>query len=136
MKMAKHTTTNAGFTAVELLITLFVAALFLAAGYTLYDTILGRSSEARRMAQADNIAYDYLRKYEATVGTTCASSTPLNKVAITGDAAQGLANPFVTVQITCPNVDIPRVSKITVRIDYGEGGDAQYVRHDILASEQ
>lgn len=126
-----------GFTAVELLITLFVAALFLAAGYTLYDAIVSRSSEARQAAQADNIAYDYLRRYEATVGTPCASSTPVNREALTGDQAQGLARPLVTVAITCPyGSTINRLSKVTVTVEYGDGGDPRSVQHEVLASEE
>lgn len=133
--MEKHVSTSSGFTAVELLITLFVAALFLAAGYTLYDAIINRSSEARQTAQADNIAYDYLRRYEATVAVPCAASTPLNRAALTGDAVLGLANPLVTVSVTCPfGSTLNRVSKVTVTIEYGDGGNPRSVQHEVLAT--
>lgn len=129
--------TTQGFSAVELLITLFVAALFLAAGYTLYDAIVGRSAEARQQAQADNIAYDYLRRYEATVTTPCAASTPVNRVAISGDQAEGLARPLVTVAISCPyGSSINRLSKVTVTVEYGDGGDQRSVTHEVLATEE
>lgn len=134
MFVTKH---SQGFTAVELLITLFVAALFLAAGYTLYDAIVSRSAEARQRAQADNIAYDYLRRYESTVTTPCASSTPLNRVALTGDDAEGLARPIITVAISCPyGSTINRLSKVTVTVEYGDGGDPRSVTHEVLATEE
>ena len=127
---------NEGFTAVELLITLFVAVAFLMAGYMMYGVILNRSSEARTEAQADNLAYNYLRQYEASASPTCVASTPLDKSPITGDAANGLANPTVTVQITCPITSVSRVSEITVKIEYSNGGVNKYVQHEVYASEK
>ena len=124
-----------GFTTVELLVTLFVAAMFLAAGYMFYNAILLRSSEARWQSQADNIAYDYLRRYEALASVPCVANTPVNQEALTGDAASGLANPRVTVQVTCPISSLNRISKITVTVNYGQGGAPSYVRHEVYASE-
>ncbi len=136
MKMTHEYKQSQGFTAVELLITLFVAALFLMAGYTLYDTILGRSSDTRQMAQADNIAYDYLRRYEPTIATPCVASTPRSRAIVSTSGTEGLANPLVTVQISCPLSTVPRVSKIMVKVEYGDGGNQRSVQHEIFASEQ
>lgn len=50
-----------GFTVVELMITLFVAALFIISGSQLYQTVVFRSGEARKMSEASAIAYEVLR---------------------------------------------------------------------------
>jgi len=132
----KRTHKSQGFTAVELLITLFVAVAFLMAGYMLYGVILNRSTLARAEAQADNLAYSYLRQYEASVPTTCVASTPLNNSTVTGDSANGLGAPTVTVQITCPISTVNRVSEIKVTIAYLNGGRSYNVQHEIYASQK
>ena len=132
----KRTKGSKGFTAVELLITLFVAVAFLMAGYMLYGVILNRSTLARAEAQADNLAFSYLRQYEASVATTCIASTPLNNAAVTGDSANNLGTPTVTVQITCPISSVNRVSKIQVTIAYLNGGRSYNVQHEIYASQK
>jgi Tfp pilus assembly protein PilV len=58
----KRTSVVAGFSTVELLITLFVAAVFLAAGYQLYLVTVRDSGDVRQRARASAIAYDYLRR--------------------------------------------------------------------------
>lgn len=123
-----------GFTAVELLITLFIAALFLASGYTLYDAILNRSSEARWRATADTIAYNYLRQYEAGAADPCVSSTPLADEPISSSVADRLEEPTVTVFITCPVSAVTNLTKISVIIEYGDAGDRQNVQHDLFAT--
>lgn len=122
-----------GFTAVELLITLFVASLFLASGYVLYDAVLNRSSQTRQRAEADNVAMDYIRRYEAPVTATCSPSTPLTNQPLTG--IEGLANVRISVQVSCPLSSVPRVSQITATVNYGEGSGATYVRHSMYVSQ-
>ena len=50
-----HQSNQSGFTAVELLITLFIAVAFIATGYQLYTAILKDSAETRNQANASNI---------------------------------------------------------------------------------
>lgn len=125
-----------GFTAVELLATLFVAAVFLLSGYTLYNTIMSRSGEARQRVQADNIAFDYLRRYQSSATNPCTNSTPATKVAITSSAAtNGLTNPTVTIQISCPNTTIPSLSLVTAIIEYRQGANTQQVRQELYVTQ-
>lgn len=112
----KYSQTQSGFTAVELLITLFVAVAFLVAGYQLYNFIIQQSSEVRNEAKISNIAYDYLRQYQSRVTNPCTSSTPLPTTAIT---VQGLVNVQARVTITCPNGVVSRLSRVEARITYG-----------------
>lgn len=109
-----------GFTAVELLVTLFVAAVFLASGYQLYILMTKDSGETRDRSKASNIAYDYLQQYKAKATNPC-TTTP--SLATTSVPIDGLSNTTVAVDITCPyssaTVPITSVSKITVTIKYG-----------------
>jgi len=123
-----------GFSAIELIVTLFIAVLFLFMGYTLFGTIVASGSQNRHRAQADNVAFDYLRRYESTVGNTCAASTPVNNVALTGASAVDLGTPAVTVAITCPNPTLTALSLVKVTVTYQEGGGQRNVYHEVFAS--
>lgn len=90
-----------GFTAVELLITLFIAAAFLTSGYQLYSLIIKDGGETRMQARASNIAYDYLQRYKANVTNPCTEQAPETDSSIEVD---GLSNSTVSVSITCPYV--------------------------------
>ena len=50
-----------GFTVVELMITLFVASLFIISGYQLYQVVVFRGSDARKLSEASTLAYEVLR---------------------------------------------------------------------------
>ncbi len=108
-------TRESGFTAVELLITLFVAAVFLIAGYQLYSFVVQRSSDARNETRISNVAYDYLRQYEARITNPCTSLTPVSNALITVD---GLTDVRITVAINCPNSSVNRLSRIQVTAVY------------------
>lgn len=125
-----------GFSAIELLVTLFIAMLFLSMGYTLYGTIVASSSQNRHRAQADNIAFEYLRRYEATVTNPCVVATPVNGVTVTSSSAVDLASPKVTVNVTCPNSTVTSLALVKVTVTYKEGGSQQNVYHEVFASAQ
>jgi Tfp pilus assembly protein PilE len=97
--MSKQWQNQPGFTAVELLITLFVAVAFLVAGYQLYFIVIKDNGQTRAQAKAANVAYNYLRNYTSTATNPCAASTPLSNSPIT---VAGLSNATLSVTITCP----------------------------------
>lgn len=113
-----------GFTAVELLITLFVAAAFLIAGYQLFDVIIKDGAETRAESEASNIAYDYLRRYSDQAANPCAASTPITSQAVEG---QGLTDATISISISCPQEDAPSLSKIEAVVVYNK--PAQTVRY-------
>ena len=76
-------TKDSGFTAVELLITLFVAAAFLVSGYQLYALIIKDGGQTRSDARASNVAYDYMRRYSLSATSPCTTITPVNNSSIT-----------------------------------------------------
>jgi prepilin-type N-terminal cleavage/methylation domain-containing protein len=106
---------QSGFTAVELLITLFVAAAFLIAAYQLFNLVVKDGAATRSESRASNIAYDYLRKYAASSTTIpCTVSHPLANAMLTVD---GLTSVTISVDITCPNTTTS-LSKVTTSIMY------------------
>lgn len=110
-----HLRGDSGFTAVELLITLFVAAAFLVAGYQLFNVVIQDGGETRAEARAANVAYDYMRRYSEAATNPCATATPLSNSSITVDS---LTDVTLTVALSCPQADAPSLSRIDVTITY------------------
>jgi Tfp pilus assembly protein PilE len=107
---------ESGFTAVELLITLFVAAAFLVASYQLFNLIIKDGGSTRAESRAANVAYDYLRQYSASSTTIpCTASSPLNNAPITVD---GLSNATISITVTCLPDAINSLSKVEADISY------------------
>ncbi|HEY8992494.1 MAG TPA: LamG domain-containing protein [Candidatus Microsaccharimonas sp.] len=107
---------ESGFTAVELLITLFVAAAFLIAAYQLFNLVVKDGGSTRADSRAANVAYDYLRQYAASSTTIpCTASSPLNDAPLTID---GLTSVTIDVDVTCLPDAIASLSKVTATIMY------------------
>jgi len=104
-----------GFTAVELLITLFVAAAFLISGYQLFNLVIKDGGDVRAESRAGNVAYEYLRRYSGDATSPCAPSTPVDNEAVT---VTDLTDVTVTVTVTCSQAATPSVSKVTATITY------------------
>lgn len=110
-----NTSRQSGFTAIELLITLFIAAAFLVTGYQLYAVIIKDGGNTRAQARASNVAYDYLRRYLATATNPCTASTPLNNADI---SVSNLSSVKVTVSLTCPYPATTSITKVSVTMNY------------------
>ncbi len=106
-----------GFSAIELLITLFIAAVFLMSGYMLYASVIKNGGESRAKTSAFNAADDYLQAYKTSATSPCTTQNPLDDSPID---VQGLTNVKVSVSIECPNLSksIESVSKIVVTLKY------------------
>lgn len=120
-----------GFTAVELLVTIFVAALFLAAGYQLYNVTLKSSAEGRDQADASLVASNYLNAHRNAVTNPCTTSTPLSNTPI---SAANLARPTVTVIISCPIASAGSVSKIETTVSYGRPDNRKTVKRTLFVN--
>lgn len=109
---------ESGFTTIELLVTLFVAAVFLMSGYQLYSLIIIDSGEARAQAQASNTAYDYLQRYKSSVSNPCTENLTL----ITNQSIniENLSNATVSISISCPYGTNSAVSKVTSTVKYND----------------
>lgn len=128
--MSKQLTMQSGFSAVELLITLFIAAAFAATGYQLYSIILTDSGAARTRASASNIAYTALRRHSPQAKNPCATVTASPTPTI--PAGSGLSNASIAVTITCPFGTSSGTSKITATVTYGS--PAEVVQHALYVS--
>lgn len=69
MSPQAHTRTDAGFTAIEVLVTIIVAGIFVIATYVLFIAVNQSFALARNRATASDLSYSYLRKY-ASEGST------------------------------------------------------------------
>jgi Tfp pilus assembly protein PilE len=105
-----------GFSAIELMISLFIAVAFVGAGYQLYSVIVKDGGEAKLRAKANDIAYEKLRFYSAQATNPCTSVTPTPTPTIPN--ANDLPNATITVTISCPYSTDP-VSKVSVTVLYG-----------------
>lgn len=109
---------QSGLSAVELLITLFIAAAFLISGYQLYAVVIKDSGEARQQSNASNVATDYLQRYKSSATPSCTVQTPLTNY-VPVPPISGLSNVTITVTISCPYSSTTSVSKIQVTVRYG-----------------
>jgi len=116
-----HRSQQSGFSAIELLITLFVAAAFIIAGYQLYNVIIKDGGNTRAETRAANVAYDYLRRYTTSAATNpCTVGSPLGA---TGSdvAVSGLSAVNVRVEVSCPyasTTNAASISEVEVTIRY------------------
>ena len=127
---------QSGFSAVELLITIFIAAAFAGAGYQLYIAIMRDGSDARNQSTASNIAYDYIRRYTPLAQSPCATITPDPSPTIpTGNpsyTALGAAD--VSATIECPYPAPSSTTLITVTVTYGPSSNQKQVRHALYVT--
>lgn len=107
---------EAGFSAIELLITLFIAAGFLLAAYQLYTVVLRDSGQSRVQALAANAANEYTRRYQEFVTIPCSALTPLNN---SPQTIEGLSDVFITVSLSCPIPGNTSITKIETTLRYG-----------------
>ncbi|MDO8335250.1 MAG: type II secretion system protein [Candidatus Saccharibacteria bacterium] len=68
---------QSGFTVVELLTTIIVAALFVAVFYQMFVILVTVNANARNVAQASSLAYSNMRRYPsaASTGLSCTTTT-------------------------------------------------------------
>lgn len=122
-----------GFSAVELLIAIFIGVILLSASYQLYTVVLSSSGASQLQAKASNVAYDFLRQYEPNATEPCSiwSVTP------TIPTTAGLPGATATVVASCPfneyNPDssLKRASNatlITVTVNYDSPNTKKVVR--------
>ena len=111
---------QSGLSAVELLITLIIAAIFLIAGFQLFALVTKDSGETRTLANANNTASQYLQKYKSNsslITNPCTANA--NALATTTVTIAGSINSTVQVAIDCPYTANTSISRITTTVTYG-----------------
>lgn len=128
--MSQQTQNQQGFSTVELLISLFIAAAFIGTGFQLFSVITKDSNEARLRSKASNIAYENLRRYSGTVGTQCSPTPP----SATPTPPSDLPNSSIQVTFSCPYGNSSKVTRVSVAVQYGQ--PQQIVRESLDAIDQ
>ena len=136
--MITRVSSHAGFTAAELLISLFIGAAFIGGAYQLYGIAIGDSGVSRAQAIASNLAYTTLRstssQLAASNGTPCSPSTPA-PTNPTNSTLPGTVT--ISTTITCPyaaSEPSSALNKVTVTITYGQGTPQKKVTHAVYVS--
>lgn len=112
------TSRQAGFSAAELLISLFIAAAFAATGYQLYSAVIQDSGDSGFRASASNIAYNALRQYAPQAKNPCASVNESPTATI--PPSSSLPPPTaIAVDFSCPYGLGSSIAKITATVTYG-----------------
>lgn len=124
----KTTVSQQGFSAVELLITLFIAAIFVISGYQLYTIAFKNSTEANQQAQAANLGYEYLRKNTTSSGTACSAAAEQD-ITPASFTYPGLSEPKIYKKVDCPVAALPNLAKITIRVTYATSSGTKEVSH-------
>lgn len=116
-----------GFSAVELLVTLMIGALFVTAFYQVYTAIIQGNAAAKYQAVASDIAYSNLRKYTTRPSFSCDANTDL----VTNPNAPGQV---LSTSTTATPAQLPGPLVETVTVFAPRGCDIAYpVRIDSSA---
>jgi len=124
-----------GFTAIELMITIVVGAIFLFAGYQLYVQVIRDAVVEDKNARVSNVVYETLRKQMATSsaaapgGCDAASQTTVNS----NQTVASVGNVALSAVIDCPYGTTPGnltdVFHVTVTGTYTDKGQTKTVSH-------
>lgn len=124
-------TVTAGFTAVEILITLVIAALLLIGSHQAYSLVISNTKESRERAIASSYGYDALKQLETSYALSpCQAQAE-------ADFPEGIIPVDPDIQIvssryavSCP-YGSDGVTKIITKVTYGDSGEE--VTHAIYA---
>lgn len=107
-----------GFSVVELMVTLFIATLFILSGYQLYGAVIANSKDAREMSEASNVGYEVLRKEGAVY--TGVVNEPCNTPRIETITRTGLKLQNVQISLErCKPFASSSLIQVTAKIRYG-----------------
>lgn len=129
--MIKHYQNQAGFTAVEVLVTLFIGVVLLGGGYQAYGAVISNTERGRTHSIASNIAYEALRREADNTNTPC---SPVAERNLTWHSTYNTTLPeprSVRGSVSCPYGNGNSISLISVRVTYGQ--DSESVTHAIYA---
>ncbi len=119
-----------GFSTVELVVTLFVATMFIFSGYQLFGVISARSGESRQLSLASNLGYEVLRsKGEIgidSISALCSSS--VTPIPVTDVSTATLPSATVSITKCKPYSDLPLVRATSI-VEYGDTTPKKKVVH-------
>lgn len=119
-----------GFSAVELLISLFIAATFIFMGYQLFSVVLKDGNVARLRSRAGNVAYENLQRYAANATAPCTVLAP-----ITPSPPTDLPAASVSVTYSCPYGTASKTTRVEAVVTYGFESPQQQVTEVIYVTK-
>ncbi len=119
-----------GFSAIELLISLFIAAAFIFTGYQLFSVVMKDGNTARLRSRAGNVAYENLQKYSPSTTAPC---TALSSASPT--APSDLPAATISVTFSCPYGTASSTTRIQVVVSYGFETPKQTVMEAIYVTK-
>ncbi len=139
----KKLSSAAGFSTIELLVTLFVAAAFVGAFYQLFVTTTQDSIDAKRYATASTLAYSNLNQFKNKPSgmSSCSSGYTYEpsefNPPITGSVSglPGSVTQAVTASYPFPCGDNDDVIKIESSVTYGPTGQRTTVTHTTYVND-
>ena len=105
-----------GFSTVELLISLFIAAAFLVAGFQLFSVATKNSNEARLRAKAGSIASETIQARMYAANTPCSPTPAAATIAI---PSSDLPQASAAVTYSCPYGNTSGTTRVSVVVTYG-----------------
>lgn len=108
--------TEQGFSTVELLIALFVAAAFITTGFQLFSIVMNDSNTARLRAVAGAVVNTALEERLNNTNSPC-SPTPTGSS--TAVSSSQLPQATLAVSYSCPYGDSSRTTRIRAVVTYG-----------------
>ncbi len=106
-----------GFSTVELLISLFVAAAFITAGFQLFSVVMKDSSDARLRATAARFINTTIQERSNAVNSPCNNPLPGN--ATISIPTSELPQASATVTYSCPYGNSSKTTRLRVVVTYG-----------------
>lgn len=107
---------NQGFSTVELLISLFIAAAFIATGFQLFSVVTKDSAEARLRSKAASIANAAVQERMYLANNPCTPTPPESTLTIaTADLPQATG----TVTFSCPYGPASKTTRVKAVVQYG-----------------
>ena len=111
-----HRVRSQGFSTVELLISLFIAAAFITTGFQLFSVVTKDSNKAQLRARAASIVNTTIQERASNAAPTC---TPQNGSAEAISTAQLPQPANVTVNYSCPYGQSSKTTRVTAVVKYG-----------------
>lgn len=132
----QHTTNQQGFSTVELLSTLVIAAIFITIFYQLYVTINIVATRANHLALANEATYGKLQQYENTDFqdiTTPGGVTSAEVEDFSASLPTALPSPRVAKVSTA--LLTPTLKAVNVKTTFGQDGAAQIIEYTVYLQE-
>ena len=104
---------ESGFTAIELLITLLIASMFLFSGYQLYTQVNRDGTEANQNARVSNLVNEKLRATIVLPAAVC------NYTASEQKTESDIGRVTYATSVTCPNSDVSTMRLVKITATYG-----------------